>query len=125
MSDRDELLNLLTQILAQVEFLEAENRDLREAAGVRARPNSRRRDIPTWIRLACEDEGMPWGVIIGTCKLAHVVRVRHAAMVALRQCGWSLGDVGYVFHRDHTTIIHAGPRADQKLVAKMLKYRED
>lgn len=118
--NRDDLLDLLTAILAQVETLEAENAELRQALAIKTKPAEHRRRAPDWLKDACVAEGMPWAVVVGKCRLAHVVRVRQAAMVALRQTGWSLPDVGAAFFRDHTTVMHATTKADKALVFKML-----
>lgn len=120
MTTPDDLIDLLTAILAQVETLEAENAELRQALAIKTRPAEHRRRAPDWLRSACAAEGMPWAVVVGKCRLAHVVRVRQAAMVALRETGWSLPDVGAAFFRDHTTVMHATARADKALVAAML-----
>lgn len=44
----------------------------------------------------------------GRKRQARIVAARHAAMVYMRQyCGISLANIGEIFARDHTTVMHA------------------
>lgn len=54
------------------------------------------------------DHGVPYEDIIGVCRTKRIVAARHAAIVevATRRPSLSLNQMGRVFKRDHTTIVH-------------------
>jgi hypothetical protein len=53
--------------------------------------------------------------LTGPSQLRDLVRARQELMVALHdELGMSLSDVGRLFHRDHTTVIHARGRVRQQ-----------
>ena len=48
-----------------------------------------------------------WREITGSSRRRSVVEARHAAMLALREMGLNLQDIGaFIGGRDHTTVIH-------------------
>lgn len=70
-----------------------------------ASPKSQVRQV---VRLAAEHFGIEQHLIVGPVKPAEVIRARQIAMfVAYKWCKTSLPQIGLVFDRDHTTVLHA------------------
>lgn len=51
--------------------------------------------------------GIPQAEILGQSRVRDVAKARQAAMALARRQGYSYPQIGRVFQRDHTTIIHA------------------
>ena len=46
--------------------------------------------------------------LTGHSRRSHIVKARHTAMYEIRkQCELSLGSIGDLFNKDHTTVLHA------------------
>lgn len=58
---------------------------------------------------------LPNGSLVEYNRSKTTSKARHLAMYAARQAGYSLHEVGDMFHRDHTTIIYAVRRVNKQL----------
>ena len=63
--------------------------------------------------------GREWDVapslLTGGRRQSYITEARHAAMVLLREEGLTQEDIGAIFQRDHTTVIHAVRRHRERL----------
>jgi hypothetical protein len=82
---------------AEIEFDEA-------TRAVRNGPSAKRIVVEI-----AKNHGLPVATILGPTTMANIVAARHEAMaeVYVRCPGMSLPDIGRLFNRDHTTILHA------------------
>jgi chromosomal replication initiation ATPase DnaA len=76
---------------------------------------SKKRVLPPETELAAvmlhtELQGFAWDDIVGTCRLAHFVEVRHMCMYYLRQAGLTYTSIGRMMNRDHATCVHANKK---------------
>lgn len=61
-----------------------------------------------WLFQVIEDEaGIPPGHVTGAGRTARVCEARRGAWLFLRDEKWSLPEIGRLFNRDHTTVLHA------------------
>lgn len=88
--------------------------DVLEGPGLRVtrvRRASPVRDLTPPVRAAIEQVAATHGVhtadLMGRSKSRSVARARQEAMVRVRALGYSLPEVGRIFGRDHTTVVHA------------------
>lgn len=71
----------------------------------------------------CEFYGLTHAQIKGKCRLRSYVKARFISMYLLRRrTGLTLKEIGRMFHRDHTSIIHAIKTIDEVL---SLKFEND
>jgi chromosomal replication initiator protein len=71
----------------------------------------------------CDFYGLTPAQIKGKCRLRSYVKGRFISMYLLRRrTGLTLKEIGRMFHRDHTSIIHAIQTIDEVL---SLKYEND
>lgn len=62
----------------------------------------------TIIAPICRRNGVTMAEVLGYSRKRGIVRARHDAMYAVRTLtGMTLEAIGDVFHRDHTTVVHA------------------
>lgn len=65
---------------------------------------------------ACEIGGLPRAELAGRGRLGSVVKIRQIAMwLMIRRIGASYSEVGRMWSRDHTTVIHAVQAVDRSL----------
>jgi len=71
----------------------------------------------------CEFYGLTQAQVKGKCRLRGYVKARFVAMFMLRtRTGLTLKEIGRMFHRDHTSIIHAIKTINEVL---SLKFEND
>lgn len=58
------------------------------------------------VEAVCAETGVPDYEILGESRIREFVRARQYAMWKCREQGYSFPEIGRVFNRDHTTIIH-------------------
>lgn len=58
------------------------------------------------IREACAEGGITYERLMSRDRLPEVVRVRQRLFYEFRQTGMSLPEIGRLFGRDHTTVLH-------------------
>ena len=77
------------------------------------------------ITMACAEEfGVPYDQILSKQRQANIVRARHAAMyLAQMATRFSLSQLGAIFDRDHTTVLHAVRRAHDE-IRRSSEYRD-
>jgi chromosomal replication initiation ATPase DnaA len=63
------------------------------------------------VKAIAEQSGIAWHEVMGRSRFRHVVRVRAAICVALRERGWSFPRIGAFLGLDHTTVMHHCSRA--------------
>ena len=67
---------------------------------------------------ACADV---WDVapalLTGERRHSYITEARHAAMALLRHEGLTLGEIAAIFHRDHSSVIHALKRHRHRLLS--------
>jgi len=66
------------------------------------------------IGLVALKHGLTRHDILGRVKTTHICRARHEAFYTFRRRGWSYAEIGRLFGRDHSTIIH-GVEKHQKI----------
>lgn len=57
---------------------------------------------------------IPWEIISGPRKMAHIVSVRHEVYYTLKKAGYSNVKAGEICNRDPTTIINGARRHKEK-----------
>lgn len=67
--------------------------------------------LPAIAAAIAAEHGLTFSVLVGTARHRRVVRVRHAAALAMRRAGGTLTEIGAVLHKDHSTIANALRRA--------------
>lgn len=69
--------------------------------------------------LVAADHGLTSADLYGRSRTRRVVAARQAAMLAVRrQTDMSLSEIGRLFDRDHTTVLHGIRRAEQALACE-------
>jgi len=75
------------------------------------------------IESVCDFYGLTQAQVKGRCRLRSYVKARFVCMYLLRKrTGLTLAEVGRMFHRDHTSIIHACQTIEEVL---SLRYDND
>ena len=75
------------------------------------------------IESVCDFYGLTPAQIKGKCRLRSYVKGRFISMYLLRKrTGLTLAEIGRMFHRDHTSIIHACQTIEEVL---SLRYEND
>ena len=62
----------------------------------------------------CEDYNITYEQIISPTRLRIISLPRQVAMYKLHQLGYSLMEIGKIFNKDHTTVIHAVRKIEQQ-----------
>lgn len=71
------------------------------------------------IEIVSEESGVPKGDLLGNSRTKFIARARQYAMWKCRDQGYSLQQIGHVFKRDHTTVIHGVRRIEEILNASV------
>lgn len=80
--------------------------DLDEAELVQIRAILRRESVKRVVEAISEQTGIPAARIVSMSRNKAVVAARHRAFFELQQAGFSLTQMGRMFKKDHTTILH-------------------
>lgn len=70
-------------------------------------PRVERASMHAIVAAVSERTGVSQRDILGTSRVRPIAKARQAAMALCREQGFSLPQIGQVFRRDHTTILHA------------------
>lgn len=73
-----------------------------------------RMSIREMVRLASNDTGIPMADLLGPSRKAKLCRIREAVYLTARKRGYSLPQIGRVFHRDHTSILQGIRNIEQR-----------
>lgn len=63
------------------------------------------------VERACRTHGITVEDLRSPSRSPRLVEIRHEIMAELRDAGWTLGKIGWLVGRDHTTVLHGVTRA--------------
>lgn len=93
--------------------------DTARAEAISARiPSGRELAILEIAEEVSDATGIPTAVITGDSRVRHIAHARQLVYYIAHRAGFSLTEIGMVFRRDHTTILH-GIRAESSRREKL------
>jgi chromosomal replication initiation ATPase DnaA len=95
-----------------------------KAQRLEARWARRKNPAFLWRKLAiriCDDHGVTLRDVLGPSSPRHLVHARWQIMFELRQRDWTFAQIGRVFGRDHTSVMHGVKAHGRKLEEQVLE----